>query len=533
MINKEDIDKYLVKIKINRPVYCMYCGRSYKSLTPSDHNLYGCPRKQNRKPIEEQMSINKVEEKEEEKENKIVLSKKHIEEWKCDGINRIKLIFDVMELVGVKDKSEMLWFKCKESADIFGYKNSNRTIHDLVDPKYTITFEELVTKIRGTDSVPLTINEKNTKWMNEYGLYELATKSKMPIAKVFQTWLFEEVLPSIKYKTIDIKKSPTISTLIKNNDYIYNETKIMILTDKDGMIWFKNKEICTILGYADTKNAVKIHVDENDKMTFEKLCMKIGGDLKSPPQDQDKMTFEKLCMKRGGVKFTPPHDQDKNTIFINESGLYSLIMSSKKQEAKQFKHWVTSEVLPSIRKTGKYEMEKEYCFFDDHRIEDYEDKRVIYLLDLGVIDGERYNKLGKTARYFGREGEHLKHFGNCVTKHVEICDDERKLELKLKRSLERLGIMRQKVINGKNNKELFVTNDKIAMNDVIDELKKLNEQSKMIEYKSEDIRKMEIESENKKLEHENKKIDHDHNQKVMELLEKGKITVEVMLKMLK
>ena len=51
---------------------------------------------------------------------------------------------------------------------------------------------------------------------------------------------------------------------------------------------------------------------------------------------------------------TPSPLMKKNTIYINESGLYSLILKSQKQEAKQFKQWVTSEVLPSIRKTGTY-----------------------------------------------------------------------------------------------------------------------------------------------------------------------------------
>lgn len=86
--------------------------------------------------------------------------------------------------------------------------------------------------------------------------------------------------------------------------------------------WFVGKDIATILGYSNTRKALADHVDEEDK-----------GVTK--------------CDTPGGVQ---------NLTVINESGLYSLILSSKMPTAKRFKHWVTSEVLPAIRKTGGYQM---------------------------------------------------------------------------------------------------------------------------------------------------------------------------------
>jgi hypothetical protein len=59
----------------------------------------------------------------------------------------------------------------------------------------------------------------------------------------------------------------------------------------------------------------------------------------------------------GGLLNRPPKNIDEQTIFINESGLYSLILSSKKKKAKEFKHFITNEILPAIRKTGKYEIQ--------------------------------------------------------------------------------------------------------------------------------------------------------------------------------
>ena len=88
----------------------------------------------------------------------------------------------------------------------------------------------------------------------------------------------------------------------------------------DGEPWFVGKNIATALGYSDTDKAIRNHVDDEDKLTRQ-----IGGS-----------------------------GQSRNMTIINESGLYSLILSSKLPSAKKFKHWVTREVLPSIRKTGAY-----------------------------------------------------------------------------------------------------------------------------------------------------------------------------------
>ena len=93
--------------------------------------------------------------------------------------------------------------------------------------------------------------------------------------------------------------------------------------------WFKGKEVATCLGYGDAPQPLRKNVDEEDKMTYEKLT-------------------------EGVVCETPPSNQQPHEVYINESGLYCLILRSSKPQAKSFKHWVTSEVLPSIRKHGSY-----------------------------------------------------------------------------------------------------------------------------------------------------------------------------------
>lgn len=98
------------------------------------------------------------------------------------------------------------------------------------------------------------------------------------------------------------------------------------VVEKNGEPWFVGKDIAQILSYSDTNKAVAVHVDKKDKILNDKTSSSFG--------------------QRGAH-------------LINESGLYSLIMSSKLPQAKQFKHWVTSEVLPSIRKNGGYIADQE------------------------------------------------------------------------------------------------------------------------------------------------------------------------------
>ena len=106
--------------------------------------------------------------------------------------------------------------------------------------------------------------------------------------------------------------------------------------------WFIANEVATLLGYVETAKAIRTHIDEEDqKMISHSECVKLFGDVDFGVSKMDTRDYSSN-INSNGMKF------------INESGLYSLIMGSKKPEAKVFKRWVTSEVLPSIRKTGSY-----------------------------------------------------------------------------------------------------------------------------------------------------------------------------------
>jgi prophage antirepressor-like protein len=129
----------------------------------------------------------------------------------------------------------------------------------------------------------------------------------------------------------------------------FDESNVLTIIDKDKNVWFKGFDIASILGYKDKDYAIRTHVDEEDKKNrsqFDNSSKFLGS------KGNEKSCFPTPC-KSQGLK-----GNEKNQIFINESGLYSLIMRSKLDKAKAFKRWVTSEVLPTLRKTGEYTVPK-------------------------------------------------------------------------------------------------------------------------------------------------------------------------------
>lgn len=102
--------------------------------------------------------------------------------------------------------------------------------------------------------------------------------------------------------------------------YEFESQSVRVVADDTGAPWFNAKDVCNVLGFGNARQALDTHVDTEDVQKLDTL--------------------------------TPGGRQRQN--HINESGLYALILGSTKPEAKRFKRWVTTDVLPSIRKTGGY-----------------------------------------------------------------------------------------------------------------------------------------------------------------------------------
>ena len=170
---------------------------------------------------------------------------------------------------------------------------------------------------------------------------------------------------------------------------------------RDGEVWFVGKDVANGLGYSNARKALGDHVDKEDKGVTKRDTL-------------------------GGVQ---------ELAIVNESGLYSLVLSSKLPSAKRFKRWVTSEVLPAIRKTGSYDMDeyspemKAILMHDkklvkiDNRVTDLENHMTIdygqqtvlgdevnkAVLDaLGGKYSNAYNEIGK--KVFAECNRDLKHY---------------------------------------------------------------------------------------------------------------------------
>lgn len=104
---------------------------------------------------------------------------------------------------------------------------------------------------------------------------------------------------------------------LKQFNFERNQVRTLLINDEP---WFVGKDVADILGYQNGSRDINRHVHEEDRQNYQ------NGTFDSP----------------------------RGMTIINESGLYALIFGSKLESAKKFKHWVTSEVLPTLRKTGSY-----------------------------------------------------------------------------------------------------------------------------------------------------------------------------------
>ena len=127
-----------------------------------------------------------------------------------------------------------------------------------------------------------------------------------------------------------------ISMSIIEKVFKYEVTELPVIKYEDE-IWFKAVVVATILKYTNQRKAIRDHVDPEDKRKLSELMSK----------SKRNESFR--------LKTDPLKGNEGNSLYLSEAGLYSLVLRSKLESAKEFKRWVTKDVLPSIRKTGRYE----------------------------------------------------------------------------------------------------------------------------------------------------------------------------------
>lgn len=159
--------------------------------------------------------------------------------------------------------------------------------------------------------------------LNETGLGKFLYHVHKDERDAYVKWLRDEVLPCVRNATLPAVKADVVPDRVETPTVFHNDEfgdlRTIII---DGKYWFVSKDVALSLGYSNPRKAIIDHVDAEDKID--------------------------------GVTIRDSMGREQNPTLINESGIYSLILSSKLPKAKEFKRWVTNEVLPSIRKHGVY-----------------------------------------------------------------------------------------------------------------------------------------------------------------------------------
>ena len=245
-------------------------------------------------------------------------------------------------------------------------------------------------------------------------------------------------------------------------------------------IYFKAKDIAEILGYSDFSQSIRKHIDNNDKINV-KIILDILTNNKGPVENTGHNNLDSNIkpvnftgfesFNKSLVQYSDKNEnikiikliekEDPKTVFINESGFHSLILSSKKPESKKFKYWVTSEVLPSIRKHGYYNLSNNNEYNMD-KLDNYYNSNIVYIIN--VYDN--IYKYGITSNIKNRFYDHkrLLKFNHIVklykVDNMTICMNS---ENKIKELTKKIKI--NTVYN--NGVEFFSTNSNYIITDVI------------------------------------------------------------------
>ena len=218
---------------------------------------------------------------------------------------------------------------------------------------------------------PEYIKKIPTKFKKD-GIFQIIKEDLIPILQKSNNPKSKQYLEQINNNTVsdglvvEIKDHLDIG----NQVFTYNQVTVMYIIDQQMNYYLKGKEIAEILGYNDSKRAIQEHIDTDDKFYFDTLQNNLIMNPSITSTSKNGELTQQSNPSTNIIDVIHP-----KTIFINESGLYSLILRSNKEQAKQFKKWVTSEVLPALRKSGKY-------IVDPFNVKDYQDKNCLYLFNV-------------------------------------------------------------------------------------------------------------------------------------------------------
>ena len=235
------------------------------------------------------------------------------------------------------------------------------------------------------------------------------------------------------------------------------------LEDGDWNVWIKASDAARYLGYVNDKQAIREHVDGDNKLSFGKLS------------ELFPMLLENI-----------PKSMDYKTNYINMSGFMNLIHASKKPFAVDIKRWLDNEVVPNLIKYGVYIMQPAKIvinkIYNRNDVAKYSKKPVMYIIYIGKYDGIHLFKYGLSRDIMRRiYKEHVKHFDVCKVIYIEECANCEAVEKLFEKHMISLNLHREMVINDKNQTELFTVTTKYMHGEAVAKMTKLIAKNKLPE----------------------------------------------------
>jgi len=260
----------------------------------------------------------------------------------------------------------------------------------------------------------------------------------------------------IEEEDVNIREETNKSKI--ENIFNYENKNIIIIVDSKGKLWCRGKDVADTLEYANTRKAIIKNVKEKNKKSLADVGVPSGVHL-------------------GKI--------DPQTIFIDQSGVFQLIMRSRKPEAEKFAEWLAEEVIPSLMTTGTYTMpiknsdtEKlNKSFYDDNILSNYDNRPVIYFAYVGehvvIINGvtkkEHVIKFGLTRKMSQRELDQHRNFYsvfNVLGIWETLANVE--VETKIKRNFKSMNMLVDLKIKGKKKEKEENRTEHIVLNEVHD-----------------------------------------------------------------
>lgn len=367
--------------------------------------------------------------------------------------------------------------------------NNNYCLNDAVDQcDLSTNSKEYISAINDK------INYNSQSYLPKDRLCDILLKSKAYKSKQLLKYLQDSSTSKEKLEIVSLdKKDNQLINFVdyKQNVIQFNNKQIQYFVYNE-QFYFKAKEIADILEYVDTKTAIIDHVDETDKFNKEYFTLGFKGGETPPFQIIENQKLTKYLEK-----------QHPQTIFINESGLYTLIISSKKEEAKVFKKWVTSDVLPSIRKNGSY-VSKKLLEYNKDELKNYYNKDCVYILHI-KDNIYKYGKSSKIQERLYKHSLNLEYTNiekiyvlNNINEINALEDDikdltkinkikiyynngieyfECNLELTIDKVIEKIDHLYKKIKNKTNNTDILLEKILLKLDNIDNRLKILENQS--------------------------------------------------------